>query len=48
MNKDKVDTSFLLSRRMSLEAAPTGYKMFKDRQNEVTRVVLKPDGETRY
>ena len=47
MNKDKLDTSFLVSHRMSLEEAPTGYKMFKERQNEVTRVVLEPDGETR-
>jgi hypothetical protein len=48
LNKDKLDTSFLLSHRMSLEEALTGYKMFKERQNEVTRVVLKPHGETRH
>jgi threonine dehydrogenase-like Zn-dependent dehydrogenase len=39
---DKLDTTFLISHRMSLEEAPTGYKMFKERQNEVTKVVLKP------
>jgi threonine dehydrogenase-like Zn-dependent dehydrogenase len=43
----KLDTSFLISHRMSLEAAPTGYKIFKERQNEVTKVVLKPHGEIR-
>jgi threonine dehydrogenase-like Zn-dependent dehydrogenase len=42
----KLDTTFLISHRMSLEEAPTGYKMFKERQNEVTKVVLKPGGET--
>jgi threonine dehydrogenase-like Zn-dependent dehydrogenase len=44
----KLDTTFLISHRMSLEEAPSGYKMFKERQNEVTKVVLKPHGETRH
>ena len=42
----KLDTTFLISHRMSLEEAPTGYKIFKERQNEVTKVVLKPQGAT--
>jgi threonine dehydrogenase-like Zn-dependent dehydrogenase len=44
----KLDTTFLISHRMSLEEAPSGYKMFKERQNEVTKVVLKPHGESRH
>jgi threonine dehydrogenase-like Zn-dependent dehydrogenase len=44
----RLDTTFLISHRMSLEEAPTGYKMFKERQNEVTKVVLKPHGATRH
>ena len=44
----KLDTTFLISHRMSLEEAPTGYKIFKERQNEVTKVVLKPHGEIRH
>jgi len=44
----KLDTTFLISHRLSLEEAPTGYKMFKEQQNEVTKVVLKPHGETRH
>ena len=40
----KLDTTFLISHRMSLEEAPNGYKMFKERQNEVTKVILKPHG----
>lgn len=39
---DKVDTTFLISHRLPLEQAPEGYKMFHDRQNEVTKIVLKP------
>jgi threonine dehydrogenase-like Zn-dependent dehydrogenase len=38
----KLDTTFLISHRLDLEEAPKGYKMFKEQQNEVTKVVLKP------
>ena len=40
--EDKLDTTFLISHRLSLEEAPQGYQMFKDKKNEVTKVVLKP------
>lgn len=40
-----IDTTFLISHRLPLESAPEGYKMFKEDQNEVTKVVLKPDWE---
>jgi threonine dehydrogenase-like Zn-dependent dehydrogenase len=40
--EDKLDTTFLISHRLSLEEGPAGYKMFKEQQNEVTKVVLKP------
>jgi len=39
----KIDTTFLISHRLPLEDAPKGYKMFKEQQDEVTKVVLKPD-----
>ena len=39
----KIDTTFLISHRMALEDAPKGYDMFKNNQNEVTKVVLRPD-----
>lgn len=38
----KIDTTFLISHRLPLEDGPRGYKMFKEQQNEVTKVVLKP------
>jgi len=41
--EEKINTTFLISHRMALEDAPKGYKMFHDNQNEVTKVVLKPD-----
>jgi threonine dehydrogenase-like Zn-dependent dehydrogenase len=37
----KLDTTFLISHRLPLEEAPNGYKMFLERQNDVTKVVLK-------
>jgi threonine dehydrogenase-like Zn-dependent dehydrogenase len=44
----KLDTTFLISHRLPLEEAPEGYKMFKEKQNEVTKVVLKPAGMVRH
>lgn len=38
----KIDTTFLISHRLPLEDAADGYRNFKTRQNEFTKVVLKP------
>jgi threonine dehydrogenase-like Zn-dependent dehydrogenase len=38
----QIDTTFLISHRLPLEDAARGYKMFKEQQNEVTKVVLEP------
>ncbi len=38
----KLDTTFLISHRLDLEEAAEGYKNFKEKQNEFTKVVLKP------
>jgi threonine dehydrogenase-like Zn-dependent dehydrogenase len=40
--EEELDTTFLISHRLGLEQAPQGYKMFKERPNEVTKVVLRP------
>ena len=45
---DKLDTTFLISHRLPLEDAPRAYKMFKEQQNEVTKVVLKPRQSTHH
>lgn len=37
-----IDPSFVISHRMPLHDAPKAYKMFKERRNEVTKVVLSP------
>ena len=38
----ELDTTFLISHRLPLEQAPEGYKNFKEKQSEWTKVVLKP------
>lgn len=40
--EDQIDTTFMISHRLSLEQAPEGYRNFRDNQNEWTKVVLKP------
>ena len=42
IQEGQIDTTFLISHRLPLEEAPTGYKNFRDKQNEWTKVVLKP------
>ncbi len=39
---DEIDTTFLISHRLPLEEAPTGYANFYSQQNDWTKVVLKP------
>ncbi|SEO32578.1 Threonine dehydrogenase [Paracoccus alcaliphilus] len=38
----EIDTTFLISHRLALEDAPTGYQNFHGRQNEWTKVVMTP------
>lgn len=45
IEEGEVDTTFLISHRLSLEDAPRGYDQFRNNQNEWTKVVLKPDWE---
>lgn len=42
IQEGKLDTTFLISHRLPLEQAPEGYKNFKEKQSEWTKVVLKP------
>jgi threonine dehydrogenase-like Zn-dependent dehydrogenase len=44
----ELDTTFLISHRLALEDAPDGYRMFKEQQNDVTKVVLKPGMTVRH
>ena len=42
IQNDEIDTTFLISHRLKLEEAPTGYRNFKQNQDEWTKVVLQP------
>ena len=39
-----IDPSFVITHRMRLEDAPDGYSIFRDKQDECMKVVLKPRG----
>jgi threonine dehydrogenase-like Zn-dependent dehydrogenase len=41
IGEGKVDSTYVISHHLPLEDAPKGYKMFKEKQDEVTKVVLK-------
>jgi threonine dehydrogenase-like Zn-dependent dehydrogenase len=45
IEQGRIDPSFVVSHRMRLDDAPRGYEMFRDKQDECIKVVLKPDGE---
>jgi threonine dehydrogenase-like Zn-dependent dehydrogenase len=38
----EIDPSFVVSHRMDLDDAPRGYEMFKNKEQECNKVVLKP------
>ncbi|ALG91354.1 MULTISPECIES: zinc-dependent alcohol dehydrogenase [Actibacterium] len=42
IGEGEVDTTFLISHRLSLEEAPEGYRNFHGNQNEWTKVVMTP------
>ncbi|WP_188054441.1 MULTISPECIES: zinc-dependent alcohol dehydrogenase [unclassified Sphingosinithalassobacter] len=45
IREGEVDTTFLISHRLPLEQAADGYRNFRTKQNEFTKVVLKPGME---
>jgi threonine dehydrogenase-like Zn-dependent dehydrogenase len=42
IEEGRIDPSFVVSHRLGLEEAPQGYRMFRDKQDECVKVVLKP------
>jgi threonine dehydrogenase-like Zn-dependent dehydrogenase len=47
VRQGQIDPSVIISHRLSLEQAPAGYKMFRDKQDHCTKVVLDPWAEAR-
>lgn len=42
IEKGEIDPSFVITHTMSLEDAPHAYQIFKDKQDECVKVILKP------
>jgi len=42
IEKGEIDPSFIITHRMRLNDAPEGYKIFRDKQQECVKVILKP------
>jgi threonine dehydrogenase-like Zn-dependent dehydrogenase len=42
IQKGEIDPSFVISHRVSLDQAPEMYRTFRDKQDECTKVVMKP------
>jgi threonine dehydrogenase-like Zn-dependent dehydrogenase len=42
IEEGRINPSFVVSHRMPLEQAPVAYRMFRDKQQECIKVVLKP------
>jgi threonine dehydrogenase-like Zn-dependent dehydrogenase len=38
----KIDPSFVISHRLRLDEAPEGYRMFRDKQDSCTKIVMHP------
>jgi len=39
----EIDPSFVITHHMRLDDAPSGYKMFCDKQDECIKIVLNPN-----
>jgi threonine dehydrogenase-like Zn-dependent dehydrogenase len=42
IERGEIDPTFIISHRLSLDDAPQGYEMFRDKEDECIKVVLKP------
>jgi threonine dehydrogenase-like Zn-dependent dehydrogenase len=42
IQRDEIDPSFVITHRMALDDAPRGYRMFRDKEDECVKVVLRP------
>ena len=43
IEKSEIDPSFVITHRMSLNDAPSGYDIFTNKQDDCIKIVLKPD-----
>jgi threonine dehydrogenase-like Zn-dependent dehydrogenase len=43
IQKGEIDPSFVITHRLTLDQAPEGYAMFKDKQDDCIKIVMKPN-----
>ncbi len=46
IEKGEIDPSFIITHEMPLEAAPDGYKMFKNKEDNCIKIVLRQQAKT--
>lgn len=42
IEEGRIDPTYIITHRLPLQDAPAGYRMFRDKENECVKVVLKP------
>ncbi len=42
IEEGRIDPTYIITHRLPLQDAPAGYQMFRDKENECVKVVLKP------
>jgi threonine dehydrogenase-like Zn-dependent dehydrogenase len=45
IEQGQIDPSFLISHRITLEEAPEMYKVWRDKKDDVTKIVIDPSAE---
>jgi threonine dehydrogenase-like Zn-dependent dehydrogenase len=48
IQKKQIDTTFLITHRMSLDEAPKGYELFKNKRDGCIKIVLNPQQASQY
>ena len=43
IEKGEIDSDFVITHRMKLDETPQGYQMFRDKQDECVKIVLRPN-----
>jgi threonine dehydrogenase-like Zn-dependent dehydrogenase len=46
IEKGEIDPSFIITHHLRLDEAPLGYEVFRNKEDECVKIVMKPDGET--
>jgi threonine dehydrogenase-like Zn-dependent dehydrogenase len=42
VQEGQIDPTFIITHRMRLDDAPEGYRIFRDKQDECVKVVMRP------